>query len=322
MRNPKVSVLIPCYNAEKYLGETLESVFSQTWPNLEVIVVDDGSTDKSGDVLRSFKRANLIAIRQSNRGQTAALNVCVGLATGDFVQYLDADDLISLEKISIQIDRLLEAPDCIATAEWGRFYRSPSETKFNSYSEWRDLDPLDWLAQGMRMMFPALWLIPIGIVRRAGPWDETLSLANDAEYFTRVLLNAEKVLFCKGARCYYRSGVRTSLSGAKTRSAWRSQERVIELCEARVRAREDSERIRQLFAIQWQLHAHAVYPYFPKLANQALQRARALHPIQIRPGGGLTFSLVSHALGWKIARRLQVERSVMCSRAAPVEPTE
>ena len=61
MSFPKVSVLIPCYNAEKYVGETLESVFRQTWPNIEVIVVDDGSTDSSARVIRSFGRPNLLS---------------------------------------------------------------------------------------------------------------------------------------------------------------------------------------------------------------------------------------------------------------------
>src|ERR1700688_2815435 len=116
MSVPKVSVLIPCYNAEKYVGETLESVFRQTWPELEVIVVDDGSTDGSAAVVRSFARPNLRLIQQANRGQTGALNVCCSQATGDFVQYLDADDLIDPDKIALQVERLRSAPRCIASA--------------------------------------------------------------------------------------------------------------------------------------------------------------------------------------------------------------
>ena len=106
MGNPKVSILIPCYNAEKYIGETLESVFRQTWPAIEVIVVDDGSVDRSAAVVRSFARPNLQLVEQENRGQTAALNVCLAHASGDFIQYLDADDLIEPEKIERQVIRL------------------------------------------------------------------------------------------------------------------------------------------------------------------------------------------------------------------------
>ena len=127
---------------------------------------------------------------QKNRGQTAALNVCLKHACGNFVQYLDADDLIDPDKIERQLRRLAQNPHCVASAEWGRFYTAPQDVRFNPEPVWRDLDPLDWLAlsraDGLGMMLPALWLIPITIVRAAGPWVEELTLNNDAEYFTRV----------------------------------------------------------------------------------------------------------------------------------------
>ena len=308
--SPKVSVLIPCYNAEHLIGETLESVFRQTWPEIEVILVNDGSTDRSADVVRSLAQPNLRLIEQENRGQTAALNVCLQHATGDFIQYLDADDLIERDKIELQIIRLIENPGCIASAEWGRFYGAPSEASFEPEQVWRDLDTLDWLALsrsgGLGMMFPALWLIPTLIVKAAGPWREELTLNNDAEYFTRVFLAAERVLFCGGARCYYRSGVSTSLSGRKTDGAWASQFRVLELCEAHVRAREDSDRVRRGFALSWQHFAYSSYPYNADIAERALIHARELHSAAIRPDGGTAFHVFSKVLGWRLARRLQV----------------
>src|SRR5262245_4996573 len=195
---PTVSVLIPCYNADKYIGETLESVFRQTWSNIQVIVVDDGSTDRSAHVIRSFARPNLTLIEQQNRGQTASLNVCLLHASGDFVQYLDADDLLGPEKIEFQITRLIDRPNSVASAEWGRFFNVANETKFNPERVWRDLDPIDWLvlsrAEGLGMMFPALWLIPKSIIQTVGPWSEGLTLNNDAEYFTRILLACQQVL--------------------------------------------------------------------------------------------------------------------------------
>jgi glycosyltransferase involved in cell wall biosynthesis len=310
MTMPLVSILVPCFNAEKYIGETLESAFRQTWPAIEVIVVDDGSADGSAAVVRSFTRPNLKLLQQENRGQTAALNVCLAHASGDFVQYLDADDLIEPEKIERQVVRLLKYPRCVASCEWGRFYHSFQETRFSPESVWRDLDPVDWLAlsraDGLGMMFPAIWLIPMSILQKIGPWVQELTLNNDAEYFTRVLLAAERVLFCPGARCHYRSGVPGSLSGRKSSSAWTSQFRVVELCEAYVREREDSERVRRGFALSWQHLAHALYPYDPELAERALASARALHPVVIRPGGGPAFAVVSRVVGWRAARRLQV----------------
>jgi glycosyltransferase involved in cell wall biosynthesis len=307
---PKVSVLIPCYNAEAYIGETLESVFRQSWPEIEIVVVDDGSTDQSRKTISSFKRSNLRLIHQTNRGQTAALNQCLQHVTGAYIQYLDADDLIAANKIELQMDRLRHQPNCVASAPWGRFQDNPEEAWFDFAAEWQDLDSLDWLAtsraNGLGMMFPALWLIPTGVARAAGPWREELTLNNDAEYFTRVILSVQRVLFCEGARCYYRSGIPGSLSGRKSAKAWASQFRVIDLCESYVLAYENSERMRRGFALSWQHLAHACYPYDRQLAERALERAKALHEVEIHPTGGTGFHIASRLLGWRTARRLQV----------------
>ena len=309
---PLVSVLIPCYNAQRFISETIESVLSQTWGNLEIIVVDDGSTDGSARELERFSDNRVRVVRQTNRGQTAALNTALAHANGDFIQYLDADDLISPHKIELQMHRLAERTDCVASAEWGRFYNDPKETRFVKEPVWQDLDPLDWLAtaraNGQDMMFPALWLLPRAIVQRTGPWREDLSLNNDAEYFTRALLNAKRVLFCEGAQCHYRSGIIGSLSGQKTAKAWTSQYAVLDLCESYVRAREDSERVRRGFALSWQHLAHACYPYDSGMAERALQRARTLHSVEIRPDGGTAFHLVTQLFGWRIARKIQAMR--------------
>ena len=203
-------------------------------------------------------------------------------------------------------------PRCVASAEWGRFYGTPAETHFEPETVWRDLDPLEWLgqsrAEGLGMMFPALWLLPRCIAEVAGPWNETLSLCDDTEYYTRVVLAAERVLFCSGARCYYRSGLPSSLSGRKSAQAWASQFRATELCEVRVRERKDSDLIRRGFALSWQHLAHASYPYDTGLAEQALFRAQRLHSIEILPGGGPLFKILATIFGWRAARRLQVAR--------------
>ena len=72
MDRPLISVLIPCYNAGRFIGETLESVFRQSWPSVEVIVVNDGSTDNSADVIKKFARPNLVFLDQNNRGAAAS----------------------------------------------------------------------------------------------------------------------------------------------------------------------------------------------------------------------------------------------------------
>lgn len=306
----KVSVIIPCHNAASYIGETLQSVRRQTWSNLEVIVIDDGSQDDSARIVEAFEGLDPILVRQSNRGQTAAFNVGLAHATGDYIQFLDADDLIDPDKIAVQVSRLADAPRCVASGRWGRFYGRPEDARFEVEAVSRDLDSLDWLvesrADGLGMMFPALWLVPVSIVRAAGPWREDLTLNNDAEYFTRVLLAADRVLYCEGARCRYRSGISGSLSGRRTPAHWASQENVLELCQRRVLARDGGERARRGFSLSWQHLAHACYPYDRSLAERALARAHALHPETVLPRGGPGFAMLSRLIGWRTARRLQV----------------
>jgi glycosyltransferase involved in cell wall biosynthesis len=302
---PTVSVVIPCHNARSFIGETLDSVFAQTWPNIEVIVVDDGSTDGSAAVVKGFGSAGLVC--QEQRGAAAARNRGLAEASGDFIQFLDADDIIDPDKISLQMARLRDRPDSVASAEWGRFRATPAEARFVRDENWEDLPPVEWLVRcwsdGLGMLFPALWLVPRAVAEASGPWNETLSLGDDGEYFTRVVLASQGVLFCAGARCRYRSGIGGSLSASRN---WASGYSVVALCEAHVRAREDSERVRRGFALSWQRLAHAAYPYDSAVGERALARARALHPVAVRPGGGPAFKVLSRLIGWRAARWLQV----------------
>ena len=101
--SPLVSVIIPVYNYDRYLGEAVESALSQTHQHLEVIVVDDGSTDRSGEVAKSFAGRRLRYCHQDHAGIGPARNKGVELAQGDFIAFLDADDRWPLEKIERQL---------------------------------------------------------------------------------------------------------------------------------------------------------------------------------------------------------------------------
>jgi glycosyltransferase involved in cell wall biosynthesis len=310
MGQGKVSILVPCYNAEKYIGETLESACRQTWRALEVVVVDDGSHDASVAEAERFKNSGVKIIRQQNSGAAAARNRAFQASTGDFIQFLDADDLLDRNKIERQMSLLTEDPESLSSAEWARFRNDPCEAIFVTEEVWQNLEPVDWLVRsrhdGLGMMFPAIWLFSRHTALRAGPWREDLSRADDTEYFTRLILSARRVLFCEGARCYYRSGICGSLSGRNSPDGWASEFRATEICEANIRSREDSDRVRRVFALTWQHLAHACYPYDSALAEASLARARSLHAVRIRPDGGRIFRVISRFVGWRAARRLQV----------------
>jgi glycosyltransferase involved in cell wall biosynthesis len=306
---PLVSVLIPCYNAGRWIRETIESVLNQTWQNIEIIVVDDGSSDDSVAVIKHFDSPRIKLIQQPNAGAASARNRALSESKGEYIQYLDADDLLSPRKIELQMARLANHPGCIASAEWARFRSTPDEAIFSADDTWQDLEPAEWLIRawndGGGMLYPALWLVPREIMTRAGPWHPELTVNDDGEFFARVILASDGVLFCEGARTYYRSGITGSLSGLKSRKGWESQFKVLGLCQGYLLAREDSERTRRACAMLLQRFAHASYPYARDLASQALDRAASLHTDRLEPEGGRSFRLASRVLGWKAARVLQ-----------------
>src|SRR5262249_51234381 len=151
-------------NAEKYLAQTLRSALAQTWPAKEIIVVEDGSTDETLAVARSFEAEGVRVLHQVNAGASAARNRAFRESQGDWIQFLDADDLLDPEKIAIQVRRLQEeGPEALAAGRWGRFQDDPATARFTPEAFWQDSLPVDWLVacwQRHSMMHPGAWLLP------------------------------------------------------------------------------------------------------------------------------------------------------------------
>src|SRR4030095_12920383 len=98
-----VSILIPAYNAAEFIAETIESVLAQTWPRKEIIVVNDGSQDDTLAIARQFESKQVLVVTKDNEGAAATRNKAFSLCQGDYIQWLDADDLLSPNQISPQI---------------------------------------------------------------------------------------------------------------------------------------------------------------------------------------------------------------------------
>lgn len=307
-----VSIIVPCYNAAAWLGATLESALAQTWPHREIIVVDDGSTDDSAGIAHTFKSRGVRVVTQANAGASAARNHGLRLSHGDFLQFLDADDLLSPEKISAQITLLASrSPDLLASCAWGRFTRDAAQAQFVDDAVFRDFSPLDFLllaAETGAMMHPAAWLLPRTVAERAGPWDESLSLNDDGEYFCRALLASGGVAFCAhaGARSFYRSGLAGSLSRQRSESARVSQYRSLERIEHHLLATGDSLKLRHALACQWRRFVHDFFPAPADLVRQAEARALALDgaPVGPPPMGPKTAAL-ARVIGWRNTWRLK-----------------
>jgi glycosyltransferase involved in cell wall biosynthesis len=100
--NRLVSILIPAYNSENWIDETIISAINQVWPSKEIIIVDDGSKDDTYNCARKYESKNVILKRQDNRGACSARNTALELAQGDYIQWLDADDRLASDKYLIK----------------------------------------------------------------------------------------------------------------------------------------------------------------------------------------------------------------------------
>jgi glycosyltransferase involved in cell wall biosynthesis len=247
---PLVSILIPAHNAERWIAETISSALGQTWPRKEIIVVDDGSRDETLRVAKRFESPCVKVIGQPNRGACAARNVAYACAQGDYIQWLDADDLLHAEKIAEQVACALADGDDrnIYAGAWAHFFRYPRRAHFLPNGLWQNLGSRDWLYEycvSGKYLACHAYLIPRRLAERSGPWDEALLLNQDGEYICRVTAKSNLVRFVPGARCYYRRGVSSSISSK------RSSKVLISLCQSVIQsinhylALDDSPRARE-----------------------------------------------------------------------------
>lgn len=303
-----VSIIIPCWNAEAWLEQALDSALGQTWPETEVIVVDDGSDDGSAAIARRYGSRGVRFASQTNRGASAARNCGLGLARGAFVQFLDADDLLAPDKVAAQMEVAAETgPETALCGAWSRFSTSPADADHAPQLLCRDADPVAWMVDKLgrnAMMHPAAWLVPRPLAERAGPWDESLTLDDDGEYFSRVVLASRRVRFCPGALSFYRSGLKGSLSGSKSERAWASAFRSLELTAGRLRSAEDSPRTRRACATAFQQFIFDSYPAAAGCRTKAAEQVARLGGSDLQPAGGPRFRLARRLLGWRLAKRL------------------
>jgi len=307
---PLVSVCMPCHNAERYVGEAVESVLNQTYQNIELIVVNDGSTDRSGEVLERYKDRGVKVVTERCGSASKARNRAFRESRGEYIKFFDADDLISPEMIERQVARLGGRQDAVAMSEWGRFYKDDIQTfKPNPQSVWRDMKGVDWLVEAVRdgqpMMQAGMFLMPRKLAERAGPWNEELTLIDDFEYFCRLFCEAEEILFVPGTTLFYRSGIHGSLSAHKSRRARESECESTLLGSSHILGKRRDLMAALACANICQDLIFNIYPEHPDLRARLAERVEECGGAKIEPSGGSYFHLLRPWIGWKLARRLQ-----------------
>lgn len=196
----RVTIAIPCFNAERWIAASVESALAQTWPDKEVIVVDDGSTDESLSILEKFG-STIRLLRGAHRGGNFARNQALEAATGEWVQFLDADDYLEPEKIAQQLSEASDeaAADVIYSPVW-------SETPDAGRSK-SEIDPqLDvfsqWLAWQLPQTGGGLWRR--SALAELGGWRPDQPCCQEHELYLRALQAGRRFVFSPTAHAVYR----------------------------------------------------------------------------------------------------------------------
>lgn len=229
--SPNVSVIIPTYNRKKLLLEAVRTCLDQTYKDLEIIIVDDGSTDETSQLVRQMLEGDwygerIIYVQQKNRGASSARNRGLEFARGDYIQFLDSDDLLLPTKIAKQINELesphnLFAACCYCSGTMGDSMNIDSQKlRIGFRSLLRPSALVSALSSKVVHGLPTpspLWRRS-HLITHAG-WREDIALGDDLEYYIRLLSSAEMVCFVDEELFFVREHVGPRLSTGQMSSS-------------------------------------------------------------------------------------------------------
>ena len=289
MADPLISIIIPVHNAEKHLRQTIESAIAQSWQNKEIIIVDDGSTDGSVAVAKPYENKLVRVFCQPNKGASAARNTGLRHAKGNYIQFLDADDLLSEDKLHNQIKALQNNSNKVAVCSTVHFMDGSLHTSatVSDYEELFLINTNDsayfltnlWGGYGENgsMVQPNAWLTPRTIIDKAGPWNESLTVDDDGEYFCRVLLASAGVIKTAGYNYYRRyQNNNFSLSASKLQEHYLSLFISLTLRYEHIAAKNDTDALKKAYGRSLYQVEHSMYPSFPNLRRRIKKVIREL----------------------------------------------
>ena len=288
-----VSVVIPTYNRADVIVETLRSVFNQTYRPLEVIIVDDGSTDNTKDVVMNWSRNHkqdeqfrLSYFYQKNSGGSVSRNLGLIESRGQFIQFLDSDDLLAPLKIQHQVRQLSLSDSKIAVYGCWRFFEFIGG-RFTVYKEglkeivenWDSEFDFDrWVAgDGFLPIHSFLWRR--NDIQKIGPWNESFAANQDGEYFMRFVFQGWKFVFCPDAWVYWRfnSGYSDCVSSTDSLAAYEARFCMIHQLEKELISRKILNKYRTVLAIRYAGIANRYAFRSKKLTKICLERSRMLY---------------------------------------------
>ena len=298
---PLVSILIPCYNAERWVKQAIESALAQTWPEKEVIVIDDGSTDGSLPVIQSF--GDKIRWETGpNRGGNAARNRLLELARGEWLQYLDADDYLLPDKVEQQVRFLQERPDTdIVYCRVIQETRSEAGVFQNVSRLPKSFDPWVLLVSwDLGQTGGQLWRK--SAVAAVGGWKVNQPCCQEHELFLRLLMAGKKFSFCTHVGAVYRQWKEGSVCTKNPREVNRRRFGIIHDAEQFLREHDElnSERLWAINHGRMEV-ARIAWQYDRPFAIEIAATIRQAQPDFVPGGPG---SQNRYSLGYRVAYRL------------------
>jgi glycosyltransferase involved in cell wall biosynthesis len=310
-QSPLVSILIPAYNAELWISDTIESAVAQTWARKEIVIIDDGSTDRTVEIARRFESGTLKVVSQQNQGAAAARNAALANCQGDYIQWLDADDLLAPDKVAAQmqiVERGADASELLSSA-WAYFMYRTQSAVFTPTPLWQDLSPVEWMCRKWSHnlhMQTATWLASRKLLDAAGPWNTSLLGDDDGEYFSRVLMASRGVRFTADAKVFYRvvGTNRLSYIGQSSRKL-EAQYNGMQMQIGYVRAIDDSPAVRAAVVKYLQTWLPHFHPERPDLVAQMHAFAKELGGELSPPRMDWKYAWVDAVFGRAAAKRVK-----------------
>lgn len=302
---PLVSILIPCYNAERWVAQAIESALAQTWPEKEVIVVDDGSTDGSLDVIKRFD-GRIRWETGPNRGGNIARNRLLELARGEWVQYVDADDYLLQDKVATQIRWLSGKPGVEVvygpiTLEYYLLENKREVLKVNDPSDpWILL--ARWFLPGTgSQVFNKQALLDIG------GWKEDQPCCQEHELYLRLLMAGKRFEYCPNSGYIYRQWGTNTTSKRNIREIHIQRLEIERRLENYLQSQDELTAARQWAINQARFEvARMVWQYDSEMARKIVASALCTDPGFI-PGGDAAptlYRLLFRLLGFRLTETI------------------
>jgi glycosyltransferase involved in cell wall biosynthesis len=319
---PLVSVIIPLFNGQDFLAECINSVVNQTYSNLEIIIVDNGSSDDFLKILHQFNDHRIILLKTPNNGACAARNFGYKNSTGDYIQFLDCDDYISLNKIEEQIRILKHSDQNLAVCNTAILSEQDNFKTIKTLNEpwlYNYNDPIDFilnLYKNYGMLQINVSLIPRNIILKAGLWNENLKQDQDGEFFCRIILASENIRYANNVTNYYRKYYkRISISNNKNYEYSLSTLNSLILKSGYITEKINNKEVNNILAKHFKILAIRFYTDHEKLYKVAMEKCKLFGNTNYLPTmGGKISETLKYLLGWKMVKKLSILKAKVISK--------